>query len=269
MGRAGPPYLYILRVKSYPKSGGAFPTLIAIISMFFASASAGIFSSFLSAMILTGVILLGILLTLAVSRFLSGTILEGEPSSFALELPPYRKPQFGKVLVRSLFDRTLFVLGRAACIAAPAGLIIWLCANVMVGDTSLLSLLAGFLDPLAQLLGLDGVILLAFILGFPANEIVVPIIIMAYMSTGSLTEFGSLSELHALLIANGWTWVTAVSMMLFCLIHWPCSTTCMTIKKETGSLKWTALSVLIPTIAGVTACFLFNCAATLISNLIF
>lgn len=256
--------LIAILTNNFAPCNGRFPTLIAIISMFFISASAGVFQSLLSSLILLGVILLGILLTFAVSRLLSGTLLKGEPSSFTLELPPYRTPQFGKVLIRSLLDRTLFVLGRAASVAAPAGLVIWLFANITVGNTSLLNYLAGFLDPFARLLGMDGVILLAFILGFPANEIVVPIIIMAYMSTGSLTELESLSELRSLLIENGWTWTTAVSTMLFCLIHWPCSTTCLTIKKETASFKWTGLSFLIPTVIGMLGCFLFNLAVTLI-----
>lgn len=237
---------------------GRFPTLIAIISMFFVGIAGGAMDSLLSTLILTGVIVLGVLLTFWVSRFLSETVLKGEPSSFTLELPPYRTPQIGKVIVRSIFDRTLFVLGRAVVVAAPAGLIIWILANVTVGDSSLLNHCSLFLDPFARLLGMDGVILLAFILGFPANEIVVPIIIMAYLSTGSILELDSLAELKALLVSNGWTWVTAVSTMLFCLIHWPCSTTCMTIKKETGSLKWTALSIAIPTVIGITVCFVFT-----------
>jgi len=225
--------------------------------MFFAGA-AGPLQSALSAVLLLGVILLGVFLTFAVSRVLSGTILKGVPSSFTLELPPYRRPQIGKVIVRSLWDRTLFVLGRAAAVAAPAGLIIWLMANVQVGGQSLLDACAGFLDPFARMLGLDGVILLAFILGFPANEIVIPIMLMAYMSGSSLMDYGSLASLKDLLLDNGWTWVTAVSTMFFCLSHWPCSTTCLTIKKETGSLKWTALSVLLPTLVGMAACFLFT-----------
>lgn len=237
---------------------GRFPTLIAIISMFFVGKAGGAMDTLLSTLILTGVIVLGVLLTFWVSRFLSETILKGEPSSFTLELPPYRTPQIGKVIVRSIFDRTLFVLARAVAVAAPAGLIIWVFANITVGDMSLLNHCSQFLDPFARLLGMDGVILLAFILGFPANEIVVPIIIMAYLSTGSILELDSLAELKTLLVSNGWTWVTAVSTMLFCLIHWPCSTTCLTIKKETGSLKWTALSFIIPTAIGITVCFLFT-----------
>jgi Fe2+ transport system protein B len=149
-----------------------------------------------------------------------------------LELPPYRKPQIGKIIVHSIFDRTLFVLGRAVAIAAPAGLIIWIFANITIGDFTLLSHCTNFLDPFANLLGMDGVILMAFILGFPANEIVVPIIIMAYMASGSIIELDNLIELKQLLVDNGWTWITAISTMLFSLMHWPCSTTCLTIKKK-------------------------------------
>lgn len=240
---------------------GRFPTLIAIITMFFIGTSAGMGTSFLSALLLTGVILLGIFMTLLVSRLLSKTILKGVPSSFALELPPYRRPQIGKVIVRSICDRTLFVLGRAVAVAAPAGLLIWIMANVMVGDMSLLSHCAAFLDPFASLLGMDGVILMAFILGFPANEIVFPIIIMAYMATGTITDMSDLTQLHSLLTANGWTWLTAVCTMLFSLMHWPCSTTCMTIKKETQSWKWTAVSFLTPTAIGMLVCFFITTLA--------
>ncbi len=214
-------------------------------------------------MFLTGVIILGVLMTFFVSAFLSKTVLKGIPSSFTLELPPYRRPQVGRVIIRSIFDRTLFVLGRAVAVAAPAGLIIWLLANLQIGGVSLLAHCAAFLDPFAQLLGLDGVILMAFILGFPANEIVVPIMIMTYLSTGSIQEFDNLTQLKTLLVDNGWTWLTAVCTMLFSLMHWPCSTTCLTIRKETQSWKWTMVSILIPTIIGMTVCFLVASAARL------
>ncbi len=197
-------------------------------------------------------------MTLVISKLLSATILKGIPSSFTLELPPYRRPQIGKVIVRSIFDRTLFVLGRAVVVAAPAGMVIWILANLTIGDVTLLSLCSGFLDPFARMIGLDGVILLAFILGFPANEIVVPIIIMAYMAEGKLLEIDDLSVLKELLVNNGWTWVTAVSTLLFSLMHWPCSTTCLTIRKETQSVKWTLVSWFIPTITGFIVCFLFT-----------
>ena len=247
--------LIAMITNSFVPCNGRFPTMIAIITMFFIG-TAGMGGSILSTLILTGVIVLGIVMTFFVSRLLSGTILKGIPSSFTLELPPYRRPQIGKVIVRSIFDRTLFVLGRAVVVAAPAGLIIWILANVQYGDASLLAHCAAFLDPFAQLLGLDGVILLAFILGFPANEIVVPIIIMTYMATGSLTDMSDLTQLHTLLVDNGWTWLTAVCTMLFSLMHWPCSTTCMTIGKETKSFKWTAVSFAVPTVVGMLVCFL-------------
>ena len=214
--------------------------------MFFVGTSGGPGRGLLAALLLTGVILLGVFLTFGVSRLLSGTLLRGVPSSFTLELPPYRRPRIGQVVVRSVLDRTLFVLGRAAAVAAPAGLLIWLCANVQVGGDSILNWCTGFLDPFARLLGLDGVILMAFLLGFPANEIVIPIIIMAYLSTRS------------------WTWLTAVCTMLFSLMHWPCSTTCLTIGKETKSAKWTLLSIAIPTGIGMAVCFLVASAARLL-----
>lgn len=255
--------LIAILTNNFVPCNGRFPTLIAIITMFFAGIAAAPYQSAVSVLLLLGVILLGIFLTFGVSRLLSGTLLKGVPSSFTLELPPYRRPQIGKVIVRSIFDRTLFVLGRAVAVAAPAGLLIWGMANLQIGDASLLTHCASFLDPFANLLGLDGVILLAFILGFPANEIVIPIILMAYLSCGSLIDYGSLAELKLLLVDNGWTWLTAVNTMLFCLCHWPCSTTCLTIKKETGSWKWTALSVLLPTAIGLLVCFLFTSAMRL------
>ena len=250
--------LIAILTNNFVPCNGRFPTLIALITMFFVGVQGGALDSVLSAAILTGVILLGIGMTFGVSRLLSATILKGTPSSFTLELPPYRKPQIGKVLVRSVFDRTLFVLGRAVAVAAPAGLIIWLMANVTVGELSLLAHCAAFLDPFARLLGLDGIILIAFILGFPANEIVLPIIMMGYLSQGSLMELGTFEEMRTLLVANGWTWQTAVCTLLFSLLHWPCSTALWTVKKETGSWGWTAAAALIPTVIGMALCFLFT-----------
>lgn len=237
---------------------GRFPALIAILTMFFVGTATGVWNSLLSALLLTAVILFSILITFAATRLLSSTVLKGVPSSFTLELPPFRRPQLGRVLVRSVFDRTLFVLGRAAAVAAPAGLILWLMANITVNDASLLHLCASFLDPFARLMGLDGVILIAFILGFPANETVIPIILMGYLSEGSLLEAGSLAEMRALFMANGWTWATAVCVILFFLLHWPCSTTLLTIKKETGSWKWTLLAAAFPTAAGIVICMAFT-----------
>lgn len=231
--------------------------------MFFVGTAVTPVSSLLSTLLLTAVIVLGVLMTFLISRVLSRTILKGIPSSFTLELPPYRRPQVGKVIVRSVLDRTLFVLARAAAVAAPAGLVIWLLANITVGDVTLLTHCARFFDPFARLFGLDGVIFLAFLLGFPANEIVFPIIIMAYLSTGTLTDLSALTELKTLLEANGWTWLTAVCTILFSLMHWPCSTSCITIAKETKSLKWTALSFAVPTVVGLTVCFFVATTARL------
>lgn len=241
---------------------GRFPTIITIITMFFCLGS-GIYSSFLSALALTLVIIFGLCMTFFVTKILSVTVLKGSPSSYTLELPPYRRPQICKVIVRSIFDRTLFVLGRAISVAAPAGLVIWLMANININDISVLKYCTSFLDPFARLLGLDGVILMAFILGFPANEIVIPIIIMSYMQTGTLTELSSVSALYELFVSNGWTFITAVSVILFSLLHWPCSTTVLTIKKETGSIKWTAVAVLLPTLISIVVCMLFNFIARL------
>lgn len=249
--------LIAILTNSFVPCNGRFPTLISIITMFFVGVSMqGGLQTICNVLILTAMILLGIFMTFFISNILSKTILKGIPSSFTLELPPYRKPQIGKVIVRSIFDRTLFVLGRALVVAVPAGLLIWVMANVSIGGISVLQQCANFLDPFAKLLGLDGIILMAFILGFPANEIVIPIIIMAYMQTGSLSEFDNLLALKGLLVSHGWTWVTALCTMLFSLMHWPCSTTCLTIKKETGSWKWTFLSFLIPTVCGIVVCAL-------------
>jgi ferrous iron transport protein B len=250
--------LLAILTNNFMPCNGRFPALIAVLSMFFAGGIMGIGASLLPALLLTIVIAFGVGMTFAMTKILSQTLLRGEPSSFTLELPPYRRPQIGKIFIRSIFDRTLFVLGRAVVVAAPAGGLIWLLANITVSGETLLNHCAMFLDPFASLLGLDGVILLAFILGFPANEIVVPIILMAYTAQGSLLDLENLGEMKALLIQNGWTWVTAVSFILFSLLHWPCSTTILTIKKETGSWKWTALAFALPTATAVFLCFLFN-----------
>ncbi len=239
-------------------AGGAFPALIAILTMFLIGTAGGLAASAASALLLTAIILFSILMTFAATKLLSVTLLKGVPSSFTLELPPFRRPQVGRVIVRSIFDRTMFVLGRAAAVAIPAGMLLWVLANVMVGGDSLLHHCAAFLDPFARLMGLDGVILIAFILGFPANEIVIPIILMGYLAEGGLCEAGSLLEMRDLFVANGWTWATAVSVILFFLLHWPCSTTLLTIKKETGSWKWTALAAALPTVIGVLLCMGFT-----------
>ena len=209
---------------------------------------------------LTAVIVLAVAVTLFATRLLSVTLLKGKASSFVLEMPSYRRPQLGKVLVRSVLDRTLFVLGRAAAVAAPAGALLWLAANIDIGGTDMLHRIAEWLDPFARVLGMDGSILTAFVFGFPANEIVLPIITMLYENGESLSETGSVSELRMLFVDNGWTVATAVSTVLFSLMHWPCSTSVLTVKKETGSMKWTAVAVLLPTALGIVACFIFNLA---------
>lgn len=244
---------------------GRFPTLIAIIMMFFSGLVSKKYTPLFSTFLLTYTILIGIFTTFIVSKILSKTILKGVPSSFILELPPYRKPQIGKVIVRSIFDRTLFVLGRAVLVAAPAGLLIWLISNIKINDLSILSYCTNFLNPFAKLFGLDGVILMAFILGFPANEIVIPIIIMTYLCTGTLTDISSLDSLRELLITNGWTYITAICTMIFSLMHFPCGTTMLTIKKETNSLKWTLVSFLVPTLTGLIVCFIINHVSQLFS----
>lgn len=235
---------------------GRFPMLISISSIFIGGIAVGIKGSFISAITVTMVIILGVFMTLLVSKILSKTILKGVPSNFILELPPYRKPQIGKVIVRSILDRTLYVLGRAIAIAAPAGVVIWIFSNIMIGDSSILSICANFLNPFANAIGVDGYILMAFILGLPANEIVMPIIIMSYLRATTMIELDSLVELKELLVANGWTMLTAINVMILCLMHYPCGTTLWTIKKETKSLKLTALGFLIPTIAGIVVCFI-------------
>ncbi len=249
--------LVAILTNNFVPCNGRFPTIISILTIFFVGYSAYA-SSFKTALLLLLVILFGVFMTLIVSNILSRTLLKGYPSSFILELPPYRRPQIGKVLVRSIFDRTLYVLGRALKVAIPAGCVIWLMANIKVDNNTLLSVCSNFLNPLGKLMGLDGVILMAFILGFPANEIVVPIMIMAYMKLGVLTDVSDLLELKGLLIQNGWTIQTALCFIIFMLFHFPCSTTILTIKKETGSLKWTLFAFLLPTIIGMVLCILIH-----------
>ena len=227
-------------------------------TMFFAAAGG---SSLVSALLLTAALVLSVGLTFGATWLLSMTVLRGRPSAFALELPPYRAPQVGQVIVRSVLDRTLFVLGRAAAVAAPAGMILWTLANERIGGVSLLAWCANALYPLGRLMGMDGVLLLAFVLGFPANEIVLPIAVMGYLAQGSLGDSLGLAQMHALLTANGWTWTTAVSAVLFFLLHWPCSTTLWTIRRETGSAKWTLLAALLPTAMGMALCTAFTTLA--------
>ncbi|MBE6606465.1 MAG: ferrous iron transport protein B [Ruminococcaceae bacterium] len=258
--------LLAILTNAFVPCNGRFPTLIAIISMFFvySAGNSTNAASLVSTLLLTGIIILSVAMTLIATRLLSSTILRGMPSSFVFELPPYRRPQIGKVIVRSIFDRTLFVLARSAAVAAPAGAVIWILANINMADKSLLLHVSDFLEPFGKIMGLDGAILLGFILGFPANEIVLPIIIMVYTASTSLTDVASTSAMREIFISNGWTSVTALNVMLFSLMHWPCSTTVLTVRKETGSMKWTLLSMLIPTVFGVLICIAINTVASII-----
>lgn len=268
--------LIAILTNSLVPCNGRFPLLITMISLGMLTITAAApdigmaaaadqtalpyeLTALLTALLLTCFILLGIAATLGVSWVLSHTLLKGVPSSFTLELPPYRRPQVKKVIIRSIFDRTLFVLGRAVIVAAPAGLLIWIMANITVADRTLLLWFSGALDPLGRLMGLDGIILMAFVLGFPANEIVLPIILMAYLQTGHLTDMEDTAALFGLLAAHGWTLKTFICMAVFSLFHWPCSTTCLTIKKETGSFRWTAVAFLIPTLIGILLCVMTSC----------
>ena len=245
--------LIAILTNSFAPCNGRFPLLIFLCSVFFAGSAAG------GALLLTGVIAASVGLTLLVSRILSATVLRGEAVSFALELPPYRMPQIGRVIVRSVRDRTLFVLARAAAVAAPAGVLIWLLANVQIGNTAILSHITAFLDPVARVFGIDGVILLAFILGFPANELVMPLIVMGYLSSGTIASSVDFASFRALLLANGWTVQTALCTLVLTVAHAPCSTTCLTILRETRSAKWTLAAVLIPAGVGLALCILIHC----------
>ena len=248
--------LIAILTNSFAPCNGRFPLLIFLCSVFFAGSAAG------GALLLTGVIAASVGLTLLVSRILSATVLRGEAVSFALELPPYRMPQIGRVIVRSVRDRTLFVLARAAAVAAPAGVLIWILANVQMGNTAILSHITAFLDPAARVFGIDGVILLAFVLGFPANELVMPLIVMGYLSSGTIASGVDFASFRALLLANGWTVQTALCTLVLTVAHAPCSTTCLTILRETRSAKWTLAAVLIPAGIGLALCILIHCMFT-------
>lgn len=239
---------------------GRFPAIIAIVSMFLTSGSR--FSSLISALIMTGAISLSVLMTLVVSRILSKTVLKGVPAGFTLELPPYRIPRIGKVILRSVLDRTLVVLGRAAVVALPAGIIIWACSNINIGQETVLKTVATAIDPFARLFGMDGNVLFGFILALPANEIALPIMAMGY-SGGALAEISSLETTAALFYANGFGTVNAICTLVFILFHWPCATTILTIWKETKSIKWTVLSVIVPLLTGLSLCFFINIASKL------
>lgn len=230
-----------MATNAFMPCNGRFPCLILMGSLFF-----GMGSGLTGAALITGLIALGALSTMAVSWGMSRTVLRGASSAMVLELPPFRKPRVGQVIVRSLLDRTLYVAGRAVCVAAPAGLILWICGAVSWDGQSLLTHAARFLEPLGCGLGMNGVILLSFFLAIPANELVLPVILMLLTGGAALGPELSVQATQALLLQAGWTWQTALCVMIFTLFHWPCSTTVITIKKETGSWKWTVLSILLP-----------------------
>lgn len=257
--------LLAILTNSLVPCNGRFPTLITILTVFFVGAGGALLRSLTSALLLTGVILLAVAATLLLTRLLSATCLRGVPSGFTMELPPYRPPQLGQILVRSVLDRTLFVLGRAVAVAAPTGAVIWLLGHVTLGGSSLLLRVAEILEPIGAVLGMDGVLLLAFLLALPANEILIPVALMAYTAGSTLTDYASTEELRAILLGAGWSRETALCLVLFCLFHWPCSTTILTILRETGSRRWTLLACLLPTALGVILCIavhlLFSCFA--------
>lgn len=257
--------LIAIITNNFVPCNGRFPTLIVLSTIFFSVTTNMFFNSMITALIVTMLVLIGVGVTLIVSYILTKTLLKGEPSSFALELPPYRKPRLRTILYTSLVDRTIFVLGRAVGVAAPFGIIIWGLANIYINDISLLNYIIGFLNPLGNLIGLDGATLSAFFIGIPANEIVMPILLMSYLSTGTLVDFDTTNSLAVILRDNGWTFITAINAMLFSLLHFPCSTTLWTIKKETGSYKWTFISFLIPTVIAFVVCFISN----IVLNMIF
>lgn len=248
--------LIAILTNNFVPCNGRFPTLIALATIFIGVEISSGTGTILASLLVVLMIILGIGITLLTSYILSKTLLKGIPSSFTLELPPYRKPQILRVLYASLIDRTIFVLGRAVTIAAPAGVITYILSNIYIENMSIVAHIAGFLDPFAHLIGLDGFILMAFILGFPANEIVLPILIMAYLAKGTMIDFESIAQLRTILVDNGWTYLTTLNVMLFSLLHFPCATTVWTIKKETGSVKWTLLSIFIPTGIAICVCFL-------------
>jgi ferrous iron transport protein B len=238
--------LIAILTNNFVPCNGRYPTMIMLATIFVAAAFPPLFASFAAAGTVVLVVLIGIFFTLTVSWALSRTILKGEASAFTLELPPYRRPNITRILYTSLIDRTLFVLWRAIQTAAPAGAAIWILANIHIGEANLAVHISNFFDPFGWLFGLDGVIILAYIIAIPANEIVVPTMLMVYMGTGIMTDVPSLGALRSLLVdGHGWTMLTAVNLMLFSLLHNPCGTTILTIHKETGSKKWAAMSVII------------------------
>src|SRR5687767_8845620 len=249
--------LVAILTNNFVPCNGRFPTLIMLATVFVAASFPPVVASLAAAGAVVAIVVLGVGFTLLMSWLLSKTVLKGEASAFTLELPPYRRPGVARILYTSLIDRTLFVLWRAVLTAAPAGAVIWLLANTSVNGTSLANLSADALGPLGRAIGLDGVILLAYVIAIPANEIVVPTMLMVYMGTGRMTELDSMSELRTLLVdQHGWTMLTAVNLMLFSLLHNPCATTIMTIYKETLSARWTTLGALMPLAIAFVVCFI-------------
>lgn len=257
--------LIAIVTNNFMPCNGRFPMLIALIMMIFAGGALTLISSLEIAVILLLIIVLCVLITFLVSKILSSTIIKSDcPGGFSLELPPYRKPQILKTIGRSFLDRTLFVLLRAIVVAAPAGALIWLLANISINDITILKYCTDFLDPFGHLIGLDGVIIMAFILGFPANETVIPIMIMSYMAKGTLIEYSGYQELYTLFTSNGWTITTIICTMIMCIMHAPCSTTVLTIKKETQSLKCTLFSTFLPVAMGIVCCAIVSGIASII-----
>lgn len=237
---------------------GRLPALIAISTIFFSVTSYALLNSLISALSIVLLIIISIIFTLFVSKILSKTIYKGQPSSFMLELPPYRKPQILKTIIYSLTNRALYVLKRAVFVAIPAGVVIWCMTNIKIDNIALLDYCTNFLEPFAKFIGLDGVIIMAFILSLPANEMVLPVILMSYLSSSTFIDYSSYSQLGENLISNGWTITTAICFLILCLFHYPCSTTAITIYKETKSIKDTLLSMIIPTVVGISLCFITN-----------
>lgn len=247
--------LIAILTNAFIPCNGRFPALVCIITVFFASA---VYGSVLAAVYLTGFVILAVIMSLIASWVMASVFLKGHGSSYTLELPPYRMPRIGTIIVRSIFDKTLSVLWRAAAVAFPAGLVLWLLSNLTVGDSTVIMSISRFLDPLGRLMGMDGAMLTAFILGIPANEIVLPIALMIYTSGTGISEMTGVSATGKILLANGWTPLTAVCVILFFLMHWPCATTLLTVKKETGSFKWALASFVLPTIVGIVVCMTVN-----------
>ena len=250
--------LLAILTNSFMPCNGRYPTIIAVITMFLIGNNRGILSSIVSALILVLIIIVSIVMTFIVNKILSKTILKGDNVSFILELSDYRRIRIVPIIIRSIIDRTLYVLGRALVVAAPAGVIIYLITNYTINGFNILSILTNFFNSFGLLMGLDGVILLAFLLGMPANEIVMPIMLMIYLGTNTLTDYDNINSLKTILVDNGWTISTAISFIIFTVFHFPCSTTVLTIKKETNSWYYALIAIILPTIIGIILCILIN-----------